>query len=258
LFVGMAFRSAWQYRISLVLLTLAEALATALDFAAIGVVFAHVAHLRGFALAEVAFLYSTSAAAFAVAECVLGQLDRIGWQVRDGRMDAVLIRPVSPLVQAATSEFSPQRVGRLVQPTVVLAMSAAALDIHWTAGRTALVPLMIVCGALIAGSLITAGSALLFVAPDASLAVGATRQGAGLVTQYPMTIYSRHLMILMTCVVPVGFVNWQPALYILSRPDPLGLPAAARFLAPAVAMVSVAGAAWAWRSGIRHYRSTGS
>jgi ABC-2 type transport system permease protein len=137
-------------------------------------------------------------------------------------------------------------------------MSVTALNVRWTGGRIVLVPLMIAGGALIAGSLITAGCALLFVAPDASLAVSATRQGAGLITQYPMTIYSRHLMILMTCIVPVGFVNWQPALYILSRPDPLGLPAAARFLAPVVAMVSVAGAAWAWRSGIRHYRSTGS
>ncbi len=258
LFVGVAFRSAWQYRTSLVLLTMAETLATALDFAAIGIVFANVARLRDFALAEVAFLYATSATAFALAECVLGQLDRIGWQIRDGKMDAVLTRPVSPLVQAATSEFSPQRVGRLAQPAAVLALSLAALDLRWTPGRIILIPLMVAGGALIAGSLIVTGCAWLFVAPDASMAVAAARQGAGLATQYPMTIYSRHLLVLLTFVVPVAFVNWQPALYVLARPDPLGLPTAARFLAPVVAALAVAGAAWAWRAGIRHYRSTGS
>ncbi|WP_165486156.1 ABC-2 family transporter protein [Frankia sp. Cppng1_Ct_nod] len=139
-----------------------------------------------------------------------------------------------------------------------VALSVTALDVRWTAGRVALVPMMVAGETLIAGSLVVAGCALLFVAPDASMAVSAVSNGAHLAGQYPMAIYDRHLLILLTFVVPVAFVNWQPALYVLSRTDPLGLPTPVRFLAPAVAAVSVAGAAWAWRAGIRHYRSTGS
>jgi ABC-2 type transport system permease protein len=117
---------------------------------------------------------------------------------------------------------------------------------------------MVACGTVIAASLAVAGAAVLFVAPDASLAVSAVGKGANQASQYPMTIYGRHLLILLTFVVPVAFVNWQPALYVLDMPDPLGLPTPFRFAGPAVALLTAAGAAWAWRTGVRHYRSTGS
>lgn len=65
-------------------------------------------------------------------------------------------------------------------------------------------------------------------------------------------------MVLLTFVVPVAFVNWQPMLYVFDVPDPLGLPVALRFAAPAVATLTAVGAALAWRGGVRRYRSTGS
>ena len=55
-----------------------------------------------------------------------------------------------------------------------------------------------------------------------------------------------------------GFVAYQPALVILGRADPLGLPAWAGFCSPLVALAAASVAAGVWRSGIRHYRSTGS
>ena len=59
-------------------------------------------------------------------------------------------------------------------------------------------------------------------------------------------------------VVPIGFVIYLPSLYLLEKPDPLGLPGVAPFLAPvaAVGFAMVTGALW--RLGVRHYRSTGS
>jgi ABC-2 type transport system permease protein len=53
-------------------------------------------------------------------------------------------------------------------------------------------------------------------------------------------------------------VAYQPALALLGRADPLGLPAWAGFVSPLVALVAAGAAAVGWRAGIRHYRSTGS
>jgi len=53
-------------------------------------------------------------------------------------------------------------------------------------------------------------------------------------------------------------VSYQPALALLGQADPLGLPAWAGFVSPLVALVAAGCAALVWRSGIRHYRSTGS
>ena len=55
-----------------------------------------------------------------------------------------------------------------------------------------------------------------------------------------------------------GFVAYYPALAILGKPDPLGLPAVLPYSAPVVAILTTGAAALAWRAGLRHYVGTGS
>ncbi len=59
-------------------------------------------------------------------------------------------------------------------------------------------------------------------------------------------------------MVPLAFVNWYPVLYVLGESDPFGLPDWVRLASPVVALVMAVLAAWAWRAGLRRYRSTGS
>jgi ABC-2 type transport system permease protein len=40
------------------------------------------------------------------------------------------------------------------------------------------------------------------------------------------------LLRLFLWVVPLGFTIFMPALYLLDKPDPLGLPGYSRFVAP--------------------------
>jgi ABC-2 type transport system permease protein len=55
-----------------------------------------------------------------------------------------------------------------------------------------------------------------------------------------------------------AFVAYYPALALLDRPDPLGLPPWVAWSGPLVALAAAAAAAMMWRLGVRHYRSTGS
>ena len=47
-------------------------------------------------------------------------------------------------------------------------------------------------------------------------------------------------------------------LALLDRSDPLGAPALLGYASPAVAVVAAGAAGLMWRTGVRHYRSTGS
>ena len=78
-------------------------------------------------------------------------------------------------------------------------------------------------------------------------------------TQYPLTVFPRELVKALTFVLPLAFVNWYPCLYLLGRDDPFGLPAWLQFASP----VAAARCSWpppllVWRTGVRHYTSTGS
>ena len=55
-----------------------------------------------------------------------------------------------------------------------------------------------------------------------------------------------------------AFVAYYPALALLGRTDPVGLPGWVGWIAPAVALPALAVAGLVWRVGVRNYRSTGS
>ena len=77
-------------------------------------------------------------------------------------------------------------------------------------------------------------------------------------TAYPLTIYGVWLRRLLAFVVPLAFVSYFPAVAILGKHDPLDTPPWLGALTPVVAGLTVVIAAAIWRTGVRHYRSTGS
>jgi ABC-2 type transport system permease protein len=251
-------RAAAQYPISMVLLALATAVVTSLDIACIAVLFIHAPRIAGFSAPEVLFLYATAGFSFGVSDIVLGSTERLGEHVRKGTLDAMLVRPVSPLIQLATEDFSPRRIGKLLPTTLALALVLPQLHITWTPGRVAMVPLMIGSGLVIFAALWVLTASLQFVLLESHAASKSVTYGGAFLTQYPMSIFGREFVRGVTFVIPLAFVNWEPSLYVLDRPDPLGLPAAFRFASPLVAALLCVLAVPAWRAGLRHYRSTGS
>ncbi|HEY9473566.1 MAG TPA: ABC-2 family transporter protein [Mycobacteriales bacterium] len=258
LLVGMWTRASFQYPASLAILTLSQFVLAVLDLAAIAIVFTHTRSLAGFSLPEVMFLYGTSATAFALADLLVGNVERVGRHVRLGTFDVMLVRPASALAQVAAEDFSPRRLGKLCSAVPVLVIAVVLLPVDWTATRVLLLPVMVGAGAAIFAAVWVLCSAFQLAVGEQIELLNTFIYGGGFLVQYPLSLYGRDALRLLTWVFPLAFVNWQPALYVLGRPDPLGLPTAFRFASPVVATLLVALAAFAWRAGVRHYRSTGS
>ena len=255
---AMWVRVSWTYRTSFVVMTLASLVITGVDFVAILVMFANVDAMGGFGLGDVAFLYGATSVSLGVADLVVGNVERVGRLVRLGTFDAMMVRPVGVLAQLCANEFALRRVGRIVQAVLVMAWSLTVVDIDWDLARLVMTVVMLVCGTLIFLGFFVLGAAFQFVSTDASEIANAFTYGGNTLTQLPLTIYPHELVKALTFLVPVGFVNWYPALYVLDVPDPFGLPSALRFASPVAALVLCTLAGLAWRSGVRHYRSTGS
>ncbi len=258
LIVAMWVRSTMAYRASFVMTALGNFAATGLDFVTIVLMFSHITVLGGFTLPEVAFLYGTTSTAFGLADLALGSMDRLGRRVRDGTLDTLLLRPVPVLAQVAADRFALRRMGRVTQGLLVLGWALARVDVAWTPLKVLLLPVSLVSGAAIFGAVFVAGAAFQFRAGDASEVQSSVTYGGNTMLQYPPSVFSKELVRGVVFVVPLAFVNWLPALYVLGRPDPLGLPRWVDFLSPPVALVCCALAGAAWRAGLRSYRSTGS
>ncbi|RPK50364.1 hypothetical protein EES39_05945 [Streptomyces sp. ADI92-24] len=258
LIAAMWLRSTMAYRASFVMTAVGNFAATAFDFVAIMLMFSHVDVLGGYTLPEIALLYGAAGTAFGLADLVMGSMDRLGRRVRDGTLDTLLVRPVPVLAQVAADRFALRRLGRITQGLLVLGYALVTLDIGWTVLKVAMVPLMLLSGAAIFGAVFVAGAAFQFFAQDASEVQNSFTYGGNTLLQYPPTVFAKDLVRGVTFVVPLAFVNWLPALYVLGREYPLGLPDWVAFLPPVVAVGCWVVAGLAWRAGLRAYRSTGS
>jgi ABC-2 type transport system permease protein len=249
-------RAAWAYPASFLMLAVGNGLITGLDFVGLWIMFSHLDDLGGFSLGEVAFLYGASSLGLGIADTLIGSVERIGQYVRTGRLDQMLTKPVPLLVQVCADQFTLRRLGRITQATVVFAWGCTFVD--WTPLRTLVALSMVVSGSLVFFGLFVAFSCVQFWTTDATEFANAFTYGGATVTQYPLSIFPREVMVGLTFVIPVAFVNWYPALQVLGRADPFGMPEWLQFASPLAAAATMAGALLVWRSGVRHYTSTGS
>jgi ABC-2 type transport system permease protein len=255
--VGARIRADWQYRTSFVLFTVSQFVAGFLDIAAAVVLFTNVDRLGGWSVAEVAFLYGTASLAFSLGDVFVSEVEYVAHHIRHGSFDRFLLRPVGPLLLLCGQEFAFRRAGRVFQSSLVLAIAVTQVDATWDVGHIAMVVQMVVVGFVIFSGIWVLTSSIAFWAVEVTEVANSFTYGGNFVAHYPMEIFSGWLRRLAT-LVPLAFVSYYPALWVLGRTDPHGSPAWFRFAGPlaAAAVALVARAVWA--SGIRHYRSTGS
>jgi ABC-2 type transport system permease protein len=255
--VGAQVRSQFQYRVSFALDLAGNFLISFIDFLAVLVIFHNVHRLGVWSVREVAFLYALSSISFALTDLLVGHFDQFPQKIRDGTFDILLVRPRGTLFQVIASDFQMRRLGKAIQGVIVLAYVIGSLDVPWDAGRIAMLVVTVPTAIVIFASVWTVGSCLAFWTTDGGEFTNAFTYGGNFLAQYPIDIFSAWLRRFLAYIVPLAFVCYFPALYILDKPDPLGLPRVLEFASPVVAVLGAVVAGSAWRFAVRHYRSAG-
>jgi ABC-2 type transport system permease protein len=256
--VGAQVRSQLQYRTSFAINFVGMFLISFVDFVAVLILFENVPSLDGWTLHEVAFLYASTSISFALVDLVIGHLDLFPRMIREGTFDMVLIRPRGTLFQVIASDFALRRVGKALQGAVVFGFALGGLDVDWDPGRVAMVGVMLVAGACIFAAVWIAAATIAFWTVDGGEFANAFSYGGNFLTQYPISIYGEWLRRFLAFVIPMAFVCYFPALYVLDKEDPLGFPRAFQFASPLVAVAAAVGAGAIWTVAVRRYRSVGS
>ncbi len=256
--VASRIRSQLAYRGSFALDVVAQLVGQAIELLAILVLFTQVGSLGGFDRSEVVLMYGLAATAFGLADLTVGQVEQLPEYIRTGEFDVMLLRPLGTLPQLLSADVALKRIGRVLVGAGVLVWSLATLDINWTPLRVLVAGLAPVTGAVILAAMWVAANCVSFWLVDGREVASSVTYGSNFATSYPITIYGPWLRRLMCFAVPGAFVAYFPALALLGRPDPLGLPDALRYASPVVAAVAAIAAGLIWRSGIRHYQGTGS
>jgi ABC-2 type transport system permease protein len=256
--VGARVRGQMQYRVSFALACIGQAFITIIEFGAIVVLFSRVPRIAGWSLWEVALLYALAETSFSSAEFVASALDDFQRRISEGTFDRVLTRPLGAFFQVLAEELALRRLGRVLQGVLVLALALHNLALAWTPDKVLVLAVGLVSGVAIFFSIFVLAAAFCFWTVEGKEATHVFSYGGVTLVDYPLDIYADWLRRFATFVLPLAFVSYYPALYLLDRPDPLGLPDWMRLLSPLAALALALLAKLGWSQGVRHYQSTGS
>ena len=247
-----------QYRLSFVMLTADHCFTTVIEFIGVLLLFDRFDSLKGWELAEVAFMYGLVNIAFSISDAATRGFDMFGNMVKSGDFDRLLTRPRSTALQLAGQELTLRRIGRFLQGLIILLWAANTLDVDWNALKIGLAILAVLGGAAVFAGLIVIQATIAFWSTESLEVMNSLTYGGVAATGYPVTIYRSWFRDFFVYVVPLAAVSYFPTLAIVGREDALGSSELFQYLSPLIGFVFLAITLNFWRFGVRHYRSTGS
>jgi ABC-2 type transport system permease protein len=257
-YLGVSVRSQMEYRASFLMNSLGQFLITGIEFIGLWALFDRFGSVRGWSLPEVALLYGMVNVAFSITDAAARGFDLFGNMIKSGDFDRLLLRPRSTALQLAGQELMMRRVGRLLQGLIVLIWATAEAGINWSLAKIVLALAAIIGGSCFFFGLIVLQATLAFWTTESLEVMNTVTYGGVETSQYPLSIYRPWFRVIFIFVIPLACVNYFPALAILERADPLGMPAFLQWISPGVGIIFLLIALQVWQLGVRHYRSTGS
>ena len=258
LLAGAYVRSRLQYRLSFGLMCLGIVISEVCLLGLLGAMLAKFRTINGWTWAEVVFLYGLGNLAFSLMRIVGSQLDDFDRYIVRGELDGVLIKPVPPLFYLLASRVELIHISRALTSIVIFVVALHLADIRWTLSVALFSLITILSGSLIMFTfvLISATVALWTTKSGklTDLLISATKEAAA----FPLSIYPLAVRLLLTFLLPIGFVTYYPAQRLLQKGEFLGMPESFQFSAPIVALVMLCITYFLWCSGLRRYHSTGS
>ncbi len=208
--------------------------------------------LNGWRLPEMLLIYGLLCFSRSFAHMFTDNTWAMGYLVRSGDFDPLLVRPINPLFSVLADGFNIDGVGNFLVGGALLISAGQALGIFASPLSLAYLAVTIASGAIIffALNLITSTSAFWIID---SMPVSELVFGNYVFAQYPLSIYPRMIRFLLTWVVPYGFASFYPASFLLGRDlGPLV------WLSPLVAALLLVVGYRLWLAGLNRYEGTGS
>ncbi|MCM3700114.1 ABC transporter permease [Paenibacillus macerans] len=255
LLIRTSIKSRMQYKLNFLLGTVLAALIQISEFLMVAIVLDKFGAIQGWSVYEIGYLFAVMTLSKTLYRTFADEVHHLEKYLVGGELDQLLTRPMPVLLALMPQNFR-LMPGELLQGGFILCWSLGAMmhsgQVGWTAVPFTL--FIIVTGAVILFSIGLATATLGFWTTRISELQNFTEDAAHTAARYPLTLYPKWMSSLFLFVIPVGFVNYVPSLYILRGEwGPWILAATA-----GAAAVCLAASLRFWQFGITKYQSTGS
>ncbi|MBQ3527629.1 MAG: ABC-2 family transporter protein [Clostridia bacterium] len=252
-FFLLSLKGRMQYKVSFFMTMLGNFVIAFSSFAAVFFLMSKFNTVKGFSVNEVFLCYGIVSCSFYFSECFFRGFEGFSGLISSGRFDRILLFPKSEVFMTLCNDIEIFRLARLFQGILVFILSLVSSDIEWTVLKTVTIFFMLLSGIVLYSSFFILEAGICFFTIGRPEALNIFTYGTREFGVYPLGIYGKEVMRIFTFVFPLALVQYYPLLYVIGKSDN-----ALYCLLPLISCICVIPSAVLWKTGVRHYKSTGS
>ncbi len=209
------FKSELQYKLSFTLSFISQFFVFFSYYFTILCLFDKFSNIKGFTLYEVLLTFAVIQFGFSFCETFFRGIDQFDDLIVSGSFDRLLLRPRGILFQVFCEQISFTKLSRLLQSIVILIIAIINVDVIWNIERIFTLIFMLFSSIFIFLSIFILTAAYCFFTVKGLEVRNVLTYGCREMAQYPIGIFKKGFITFFTVVVPFGFVNYYPLLFIL-------------------------------------------
>lgn len=252
--LNMTVRSILQYRADFWMSLVSVVLLNGANIIQLSVISWRFNTLGGWSVGELLVLYGMFMIAWSIFSIFFRKLSKIEEEIVSGVFDIYLLRPVSPFLQLVGGDINYVGLCDTFMGMALVITGLVRTGARWGLRHILWFVVFLLSGGVIVVCIRFLISCLAFWTIKAKALSSLFTQLYLLTQKYPVTIFGRFFQVLVTGIVPVAYLNFYPAVYLLDKPD---APPWLCMLSPVAALIMAGISALVWRQGLRRYDSCG-
>lgn len=252
-YMKLHFKSDMQYKMSFLMSFVSQFFVFFSYYYTILCLFDKFSNLKGFSVYDVLMTFAIIQFGFSFCEAFFRGVDQFDGLIVDGGFDRLLLRPQNILLQVFGQEISFVKFSRLFQSIIILIIAAFNIDVVWSIPKVITVILMLISSVLVFLAIFILAASYCFLTVKGLEVRNVFTDGGKHMAQYPIGIFKKGLVFFFTFIIPFGFVNYYPLLYLIGRVNnPLYM------LSPLITLLYLIPAIMTFYRGVKKYSSVGS
>lgn len=203
-----------EYRKDFLIGVIPLILGRALGIVFITLIFNSVVSINGWKREEILFIYGFYLISSGVHMFIFQGLKNLKGYFFSGYFETLMLRPQGILLSIVLSAFNEYALGEILMGWIVAIYSLNSLNIKITLLKIVFILIFSTIGSLILGSFTILGCTFLFYS-DGTFSPLTMFTSLEQFAKYPVNIYGGKMKFILTYVLPLGFVSFYPASYIL-------------------------------------------
>lgn len=246
-------KSFMQHKASFILSFISQLITVFSYYFMIIALFSKFSNIKGFTVYEVLLCFGIIQFGFSFNELFARGLDQFDRLIIEGSFDRLLLRPKNIIIQVLSTDADLTKSARLLEATVIIIIALIKLNISWTFLKLVAFVLMIISSCAIFFGIFLLTASYCFFTVQGLEFRNLLADGGKHIAQYPIGIFKKGILYFFTFIIPYGFVNYYPLLFLLGKNNNTLYS-----VSPLITVVYILPCIILFNLGMRKYSSTGS